>query len=117
MRLVTHYTKFCLNGFLVHSLLTLDEVYVKATLEFSDLGKVFRPRKTSERRPIFRARTFSLANKKNSFDLQISSQINKRMKKLQQILNVSIISVYWFADVYIFDDVKSDLSAHGLRKI
>ena len=38
-----------------------------------------RVRKTSE---ACRARTFCLVKKKNSFDLQISSQIDKTMKKL-----------------------------------
>ena len=40
-------------------------------------------RKTSEAHPIFWANTFCFVKKKKSFDLQISSQVYKRMKKLQ----------------------------------
>ena len=46
--------------------------------------------KTSEACPIFRARTFCLVKKKNLFDLQITSQIDKRIKKLQWILNTIV---------------------------
>ena len=42
-----------------------------------------RARKTSEARPIFRTRTFCFVKKENSFHLQISSQVDKTMKKLQ----------------------------------
>ena len=44
-------------------------------------------RKTSEARTIFRARTFYLVKKKNSYDPQISSQKDKTIKKLQWIPN------------------------------
>ena len=54
-------------------------------------GQIARPmpigcaqaRKASMARPTFWAPTFCLAKKKNSFDLQISRQIDKIMKKLQ----------------------------------
>ena len=40
-------------------------------------------RKTSETRPIFRARIFCLLKKKKSLSLQIYNKIDKTMKKLQ----------------------------------
>ena len=42
-----------------------------------------RARETSETHPIFRTGTFCLAKNKKLLDLQIFSQIGKRMKKLQ----------------------------------
>ena len=42
-----------------------------------------RARKISDACQIFRTRKFCLMKKKNSFDLQISSQIDKAFKKLQ----------------------------------
>ena len=47
--------------------------------------------------PIFRARTFCLAKRKNPFDLQLISQIGKRITVLQWILNTIVnISVLFF---------------------
>ena len=39
-------------------------------------------KKTSEAHPIFQARTFCLVNKKFSFNLQITSQIDKKNEKV-----------------------------------
>ena len=43
--------------------------------------------KTTETRPILRARTFYYVKKKSELDLQISSQIDEAMKKLHWIPN------------------------------
>ena len=40
-----------------------------------------RVRKTSETRPIFRARTFRLVKKKKALDLQVFNRIGRTMKK------------------------------------
>ena len=57
--------------------------------------------------------------KKNSFDLHISSQKDKIIKKLQwvsnTILSTSVLVIFY--EIIIFDDVKTDLSTHGSRNI
>ena len=57
--------------------------------------------------------------KKNSFDLHISSQKDKIIKKLQRIsntiLSTSVLVIFY--EIIIFDDVKTDLSTHGSRNI
>ena len=57
--------------------------------------------------------------KKNSFDLHISSQKDKIIKKLQwisnTILSTSVLVIFY--EIIIFDDVETDLSTHGSRNI
>ena len=67
-------------------------------LEINRAGQIARPLpigrarlcKTSEMRLIFRVRTVCFVKKKNSFDLQISNQIDKPMKKSQWISNSNV---------------------------
>ena len=87
-------------------------------------GQIVRPmpigrawaRKTSETRPIFWARTFCLAKKKETLDLQVFSRIGKSLKKLQWIPN-TIMNIAYFDKVYISDGVKTALSTHALGNI
>ena len=59
--------------------------------------------KTTDAHPIFLAHRFCLV-KKSSFDLQISSQIDERMKKLQWILNtimsISVLVIFWCLHIW-----------------
>ena len=52
-----------------------------------------RARKTSEAHSIFRARTFCQVKKKKTLDLQISSQIDKTVKKLHWIPNTIVNTI------------------------
>ena len=54
---------------------------------------------------------------KKSLDLQISSQIDQTMKKLQWIPNTIVNTTVLFDNVYIFDNVKIDLSTLSLKNI
>ena len=66
----------------------------------------------------FKRAHFAL-KRKNSFDLHISSQIDKIIKKLQwisnTILSTSVLGIFY--EIIILDDVKTDLSTHGSRNI
>ena len=59
--------------------------------------------KTSEVHPSFWKRTFYLVKKKNWFDLPISSQTDKTMKKLQwipkTIVSTSVLVIFWFLHI------------------
>ena len=78
-------------------------------------------RKTSEARPIFRAYTFSFVKKKNIFDLQISSQIDKTIKKLQWIPNTIVstsvfvtfwcLHIWWCQNWFIYPWIEKKLIA------
>ena len=77
-------------------------------------------RKTSETRPIFWARTFSLAKmKKTSLNIRVFRWIGKTIKKLQWIPNTTtnISGLESFDNVYISESVKIPFSAHGLENI
>ena len=67
---------------------------------------------------IFQEHAFCYVKKKRQLDLQICSHIDKTVKKLHGIPNTignTIVPV--IDNVYIFDNVKTDLSTHGLRNI
>ena len=61
--------------------------------------------KTSGACPIFRARIFCLVKKKNLFDLQISSQIDKTIKRLEwipnSIVNSSALVMFWCLHIWL----------------
>ena len=59
-------------------------------------GQIARPpsRKTAEARPIFWAHKVCLVKKKNSFDSQISNQIDKTMKSYNELQILSRAPVY-----------------------
>ena len=54
---------------------------------------------------------------KKWLDLQISNQIDQTMKKLQWISNTIVNTTTLFDNVYIFDNVKIDLSTLSLINI
>ena len=91
-------------------------------------GQIARPmpirraqeRKIPEARQISRAHIFCLVKKKNSFDLQISSQIAKTIKKLQwipnAIVNTSVFVIFWclhiwFQNWFIYSWIEKQLIA------
>ena len=68
---------------LVRELLKMFLISMRLQVWTSCAPDADRASKISEARPIFRACKFCLVKKINSFDLQISSQVDKRIKKLQ----------------------------------